>query len=67
MDAMFMHDSMWGLGAALAGGIVFAAIGLISGTDVDLDHRSADLADNSPWVSPVAIFAGLSLQRYRST
>lgn len=33
MDAGFLHDLLWGLGMALAGGIIFSGIGLISGTD----------------------------------
>jgi len=33
MEAMLMKDLLWGLGAALAGGIIFSGVGLISGTD----------------------------------
>jgi putative tricarboxylic transport membrane protein len=57
MDAMFMHDLLWGLGAALAGGIVFAAIGLISGTDETSTIAPLTLLIILLGFPPVAIFA----------
>lgn len=57
MDAMFMHDLLWGLGAALAGGIVFAAIGLISGTDETSTIAPLTLLIILLGFPPVAIFS----------
>lgn len=57
MDAMFMHDLLWGLGAALAGGVVFAAIGLISGTDETSTIAPLTLLIILLGFPPVAVFA----------
>ena len=33
MDGFIFNDLLWALGMALAGGIIFSGVGLISGTD----------------------------------
>ena len=57
MEAMFMHDLLWGLGAALAGGIVFSAIGLISGTDETSTIAPLTLLVILLGFPPVAVFS----------
>ncbi|MBF0528646.1 MAG: tripartite tricarboxylate transporter permease [Deltaproteobacteria bacterium] len=54
---MFLHDLLWGIGAALAGGIIFAAIGLVSGTDETATMAPLTLLIILLGFPPVAVFA----------
>lgn len=57
MDALFLNDLVWGLGAALAGGIIFSGIGLISGTDETATIAPLTLLVILLGFPPVAVFA----------
>lgn len=57
MDALFLNDLLWGLGAALAGGIIFSGIGLISGTDETATIAPLTLLVILLGFPPVAVFA----------
>ncbi|HAK74578.1 MAG TPA: hypothetical protein DCP36_15395, partial [Sporomusaceae bacterium] len=57
MDALFLNDLFWGLGAALAGGIIFSGIGLISGTDETATIAPLTLLVILLGFPPVAVFA----------
>lgn len=57
MDALFLNELFWGLGAALAGGIIFSGIGLISGTDETATIAPLTLLVILLGFPPVAVFA----------
>ena len=57
MDASLMHDLLWGVGAAFAGGIIFALVGLISGTDETATIAPLTLLIILLGFPPVAVFA----------
>jgi hypothetical protein len=57
MEAMLMKDLLWGLGAALAGGIIFSGVGLISGTDETSTIAPLTLLIILLGFPPVAVFA----------
>ena len=57
MEAMLMKDLLWGIGAALAGGIIFSGVGLISGTDETSTIAPLTLLIILLGFPPVAIFA----------
>lgn len=57
MDALFLNDLVWGLGAALVGGIIFSGIGLISGTDETATIAPLTLLVILLGFPPVAVFA----------
>jgi len=57
MDALFFNELLWGLGAALAGGIIFSGIGLISGTDETATIAPLTLLIILLGFPPVAVFA----------
>ena len=54
---MLLHDILWGVGAALAGGIIFALIGLISGTDETATIAPLTLLVILLGFPPVAVFS----------
>ncbi|QIB70271.1 tripartite tricarboxylate transporter permease [Aminipila butyrica] len=56
MDAMLIHDLMWGVGGALLGGIIFSFMGLISGTDETATIAPLTLLIILLGFPPVAIF-----------
>lgn len=57
MEATLMHDLIWAVGAALAGGIIFALIGLISGTDETATIAPLTLLVILLGFPPAAVFA----------
>ena len=57
MDAIFIHDLICAVGMALAGGIIFAGIGLISGTDETSTIAPLTLLVVLLGTPPVAIFS----------
>lgn len=57
MDVLFLNELFWGLGAALAGGIIFSGIGLISGTDETATIAPLTLLVILLGFPPVAVFA----------
>lgn len=57
MEATLMHDIIWAVGAALAGGVIFALIGLISGTDETATIAPLTLLVILLGFPPVAVFA----------
>ena len=57
MDAGLLNDLIWAVGAALAGGIIFAGIGLISGTDETSTIAPLTLLIVLLGFPPVAVFA----------
>jgi hypothetical protein len=57
MDALFLNELFWGLGAALTGGIIFSGIGLISGTDETATIAPLTLLVILLGFPPVAVFA----------
>ncbi|WP_312200448.1 tripartite tricarboxylate transporter permease [Anaerospora hongkongensis] len=57
MDALFLNELFWGVGAALAGGIIFSGIGLISGTDETATIAPLTLLVILLGFPPVAVFA----------
>lgn len=57
MDALFLNELFWGVGAALAGGIIFSGIGLISGTDETATIAPLTLLIILLGFPPVAVFA----------
>jgi hypothetical protein len=56
MDTLLV-DLLWGIGAALAGGIIFSGVGLISGTDETATIAPLTLLVILLGFPPVAIFA----------
>lgn len=57
MDASIAGDLLWGLGMALAGGVLFTLIGLVSGTDETATLAPLTLLVILLGVPPVGIFA----------
>lgn len=57
MDALFLNELFWGLGAALTGGIIFSGIGLISGTDETATIAPLTLLVILLGFPPVAVFS----------
>ena len=57
MDGMILHDLLWAVGMALAGGIIFSGIGLISGTDETSTIAPLTLLIILLGVPPVAVFS----------
>ncbi len=57
MDGMILHDLLWAIGMALAGGIIFSGIGLISGTDETSTIAPLTLLIVLLGVPPVAVFS----------
>lgn len=56
MESLF-SDLIWGIGAALAGGIIFAGVGLVSGTDETATIAPLTLLIILLGFPPVAVFA----------
>lgn len=57
MDGFIFNDLLWALGMALAGGIIFSGVGLISGTDETSTIAPLTLLIVLLGVPPVAIFS----------
>lgn len=57
MEGTLIRDLLWGVGAALLGGLVFSAIGLISGTDETATMAPLTLLVILLGFPPVAVFA----------
>jgi hypothetical protein len=57
MDGMLIHDLIWAVCMALAGGIVFSGVGLISGTDETSTIAPLTLLIILLGVPPVAVFS----------
>ena len=57
MEASFLNELLWGLGMALAGSVVFSAIGLISGTDETATIAPLTLLVVLLGVPPVGVFS----------
>ena len=57
MEAAFLHDLIWGLSMALAGGVVFSAISLVSGTDETSTMAPLTLLIILLGVPPVGVFS----------
>ena len=57
MDGFVFNDLLWALGMALAGGIIFSGVGLISGTDETSTIAPLTLLIVLLGVPPVAIFS----------
>lgn len=57
MEGVLVKELLWGIGAALAGGVMFALIGLISGSDETATIAPLTLLVILLGLPPVAVFA----------